>query len=164
MAQFIPVINAQWCHLFDGLQFSSNDFYSTVEANIKARKLDSVACKRINLSQGGIFSSNREYLRITRKNLAYDVCSAPYGNGFFISYWHGEMTGYIRALLSKVPVIGVYLAKIKEHKTYFQADTEAMFRISIQNSILEAVHEITTAKGLRKLSDVEMQPKASMLV
>jgi hypothetical protein len=38
-------------------------------------------------SEGGIGSPQREYLRVQRNRIAFDICSAPYGNGHFFSWW-----------------------------------------------------------------------------
>ncbi len=37
--------------------------------------------------EGGVLSAKREYLRIQRGNLAFDVCTAPHGSGYFFSWW-----------------------------------------------------------------------------
>lgn len=37
-----------------------------------------------------MLSDRREYLRISRERLTFDVCGAPFGTGFFVSIWCGE--------------------------------------------------------------------------
>jgi hypothetical protein len=53
--------------------------------------------------------------------------AAPFGTNFFVSLWFGEKTGYIKALLARIPFIGKYLAQAASVKTYSQIDTENMF-------------------------------------
>ena len=107
---------------------------------------------RVTHSQSGIFSSRREYLRISREEYIFDICAAPFGTDFFVSWWLGES---VRDIIAKIPVINTILGKNSKHKTYFQMDTEAMFRSSVQHGVLEAIDQITTAKGIRALSEVE---------
>src|SRR5207302_6476924 len=32
-----------------------------------------------------------EYLRVLREKNVFDICGAPFGNGFFVSWWCGKM-------------------------------------------------------------------------
>jgi hypothetical protein len=38
-----------------------------------------------------LLSTNREYLRLTRERLVFDICAAPFGTGFFFSSRLGEI-------------------------------------------------------------------------
>src|SRR5262249_32254698 len=40
--------------------------------------------------EGGPLSASREYLRVTRQGLVFDICGAPFGTGFFVSLWYGR--------------------------------------------------------------------------
>ncbi len=162
MAQIIAVIHSRWSILFDEFKFSTDEFYASVESRIKRKQIENVSCKRITLNEGGLFAGKREYLRIKKNGVAYDVCAAPYGTGFFISYWHGEIVGGIREMTSRIPIVGPLMAKARTLKTYYQHDTEGMFKLSVQNAIQEAVESISKAKGLRQLSPIEMKPTESV--
>src|SRR2546425_2752428 len=50
-------------------------------------QLPETALAKVEWSEGGIFSAKREYLRIERKELIFDICGAPFGRGFFVSWW-----------------------------------------------------------------------------
>ena len=39
-----------------------------------------------------IASAKREYLRMQRGKYAFDICAAPFGNGFFVSWWFTSTT------------------------------------------------------------------------
>ena len=146
---------SNWHHSFINLQFSSQEFYRQVEETLKKHNLPDISYSRITHSQGGIFSSKREYLRISREAYNFDICAAPFGNDFFVSWWFGETSG---DFLSKIPVINTLLGKNAKLKTYYQLDTEAMFRGSVKQAVQDAIDQITTTKGLRALSEMERMP------
>src|SRR5438876_1097458 len=127
MPEPIAVINSHWSRHFDEFQIQSREFYRIVESCIEKRKLDDISFKRITFRQGGLFSPRREYLRVMRKRFAFDICAAPYGTGFFVSYWQGETRGLLRQLFAYCPGVIQILDKMKSYKTYYQHDTFNMF-------------------------------------
>jgi len=159
MATFIPIILSNWCTSIDGLHFSATEFYSLVEQRIKDHKIPETSVKKISLSQTGILSAKREYLRVNRKDYSFDICAAPFGTQFFVSWWFGERAGFLKELLAKIPVIGPLFIRYNQSKTYYQLDTEAMFREAIRQCVLDAIDSITKEKGLRALSDLDRQPQ-----
>jgi len=78
---------AHWSKLYDGFQTSSNDFYAALEEALNRRQIPSFKTSRVDFSEGGMFAEKREYLRVSRERLHFDVCAAPFGNGFFFSWW-----------------------------------------------------------------------------
>jgi len=147
---------SHWQHLFDEAQFSSQDFYAQVETGIKKREMPNVSFSRKNLSQGGIFSSRREYLRISRNEYVFDICCAPFGTGSFISWWLGEKD---EDVVSKIPIINTLSGKDRVNKTYYQIDTESMFKSAVHAVVMATIDDISKAKGYRALSELERQPK-----
>ena len=79
------MVLAYWCKLIDGLQASPMDFYKCIEECVKRRKIPGLAKSRVTWPEGGLFSAKREYLRLTREKLLFDICAAPFGSGFFVS-------------------------------------------------------------------------------
>jgi hypothetical protein len=69
------------------LQASSLGFYASLEAALDRRRIPDISLWRVDWSEGGIFSAKREYLRVRRKDYLFDVCAAPFGSGFFVSWW-----------------------------------------------------------------------------
>lgn len=153
----ISVIHSHWQNYFASLSLSSDDFYSAIEAEIAKRKAD-IKVKRIDLSEGGLLSAKREYLRVTRKDYIFDICAAPFGTDFFVSWWFGEKTGYIKALLARIPFIGKYLAQAASVKTYYQIDTENMFVECVRSIVNNTVEGITKDTGIR-LTAEELKPR-----
>lgn len=82
-------VNSHWLRSIEGLQASPKAFYASVE---EAITLPSVNYCRIDWKEAGLFSAYREYLRVLREKNVFDVCGAPFGNGFFVSWWSGVMT------------------------------------------------------------------------
>jgi hypothetical protein len=151
---FVPEAKSNGCHSFD-FQFSSQEFYTTIENELKLREIPSITISRVTHKEGGVFSSDRIYLRISRGHLVYDVCAAPYGTGSFVSSWQGETLHLGRRIIAAIPGIGKNLEKAFFSKTYFEADTEAMFNGGVQACLQSAIDTLTTAHGIRPLSEVD---------
>jgi len=163
MALYPSISLSSWQHTFEDLQFSTQEFYTAVEAIVKEREIPDVKIERVTFSESKLLIGNRrEYLRVKRKQYVFDICAAPFGKDFFISWYLGETTGFFKELIAKIPGIGPLIVKASELKTYYQSDTEAMFKGSIRLCVNRALDNIATTKGVRLLSDFERQsPKIS---
>lgn len=75
-----------WYSLIANQCFSSKEFYEHIEESIKAQKVPALETSRIDLAEGGLLSDRREYLRMRRERLTFDVCAAPVGINYFFSY------------------------------------------------------------------------------
>ena len=78
---------SNWSTLVDDFDTSGQDLFRDIEARVQARKVPNVTVSRVEFKQSGLFSDRREYLRLQRDNLIFDVGAAPYGTGFFFSWW-----------------------------------------------------------------------------
>jgi len=152
------VIISNWSHYFEDISFSSDDFYLTIKQLVESRKFPDVSVRQINLLQGTWLLAERQYLRVRRRRLIFDICAAPYGTGFFVSWWLGENPSALRILFRSIPIIGLLIREIPK-RTYFQMDTDNMFRNGVHQSVLTAIDEMTNAKGLRLLSDFDRKPE-----
>src|SRR4249919_1296994 len=90
MVQAPSIIISHWFNTIENFQASPMQFYASVEEAIKRRQIPFSSTERVEWHEGGIFSAQREYLRITRNDHIFDICGAPYGTGFFVSWWFGE--------------------------------------------------------------------------
>lgn len=151
-------ILSRWHHLYGNLNQSSKEFYTSVEAAIKSRNVPDTQLSRVNHHEGGMFSANREYLRVRRKEYVFDICAAPFGNSFFFSYWLGEKPSAFWNLILLVPVLGPWLFVKLRPATYYRLDTATMFGDSIHSAVMEVLDGITKEKGLRSLSELERKP------
>ena len=81
---------SHWDHLLEHLQAVPSEFYTAVEQALEPRQLPDTTRERVDWREGGMFSARREYLRVRRARHAIDICGAPFGSGFFVSWWLAE--------------------------------------------------------------------------
>lgn len=148
-------ILSNWHHLYDDVQFSSQEIYQKITEGLEKKQIKGVVFKRTSLSEGGLFSANREYLRINRNDIFYDICAAPFGTGFFVSWWQLFKPSLWNIIISKIPFINATVLNL----TYFQADSETMFKETVHHVVMDVVKEMGSSKGLRGLTELEQQPK-----
>jgi hypothetical protein len=202
---------SHWYQLVDGLAYSSHDFYAALGEAIRKRGIPDAEVSEAEHVESSIVSGKRLYLRVKRKGLTFDICAAPFGRGFFVSWWLvkllgagffpavcliiggsiavvilTKMAGLVGGLLLAVlivpiglmglghvvregfldieddvlsiPIIGFLYNKIFKPFTYYRADTTLMFQSAVHAAVIEVLDGITTAKGMRALSDLERKP------
>ena len=81
---------SHWCTLIEDLQASPLEFYKAIDAALMRRQVPETTNERVDYRESGALSANREYLHVQRDNLVFDVCGAPFGTGFFVSWWLAE--------------------------------------------------------------------------
>jgi hypothetical protein len=215
-----PQVEGHWHSLIEGFSTSSLDFYELVKAGMDRRKIPNLKIKSVSWKESGVGSGKRVYLRVSREGLNFDICAAPFGTGFFFSWWlariprilldilflilllfvgnllwrsallgqtqegqnaiqtlvagcsamffssflflgllfglgllvrHGNL-GLEPTVLS-MPITGFFYGLIFRPNTYFNEDTALMFRESVHNAVLEAIDQVTTAQGVRGLTE-----------
>lgn len=199
-------IVSQWAQLIEGLQFSPQEFYGKVEQALRDRQVPDLEMGRVDWPEGGILSAKREYLRLTRERLVFDICGAPFGTGFFVSsrlgvkpltlslvaivlalavipaigfcvLRPGWLTGLALAamivgffvvvisaghdldsLLMRIPLVGYVYERFLRRITYYRIDRQEMYRQAVHNAVMQVIDEITTAKGIPRLSDEQRRP------
>lgn len=154
------LLHASWAHFFPEFQFSTQEFYSLVETKLKDWKVPEASISKVVFSERGAFSRSREYLRVKNGPYSFDICAAPYGTGFFVSWWFGEDLGCLMRMLSYIPIVGRILYIRAHYKTYYVMDTEAMFREAVRLAVMESIDSITQTKGIR-MSDADRQYKSN---
>lgn len=78
---------SHWATLVDDFDTSGQDFFRDIEARVADRKVPNVTVSRVEFKESGLLSDKRVYLRLQRDDLIFDVGAAPYGTGFFFSWW-----------------------------------------------------------------------------
>ncbi len=89
MSQPANVIS-HWHQLIEQFQTSSVEFYSSLEKAVEMRAVPDAHWRPVEHKEGGLASAKRQYLRMHRGKYAFDICAAPFGTGFFISWWFTE--------------------------------------------------------------------------
>ncbi|MGP8260623.1 MAG: hypothetical protein ACLQM6_11805 [Acidobacteriaceae bacterium] len=82
---------SHWHYPIENFQTSTMEFYAAVEQALKPHEIPDYSVSRIDWREGGVLTARREYLRIKRGKLAFDICAAPFGTGFFFSSWLAEL-------------------------------------------------------------------------
>lgn len=85
-----------WYSLVPGFSHSAREFYSAVEAELKSREVPGLEVQYVDFAEGGVLSARREYLRMTRERLVFDVCAAPFGKAFFFSCRFAQIPAEVR--------------------------------------------------------------------
>lgn len=82
---------SHWYALVPGFNTSTKDLYVAIEKELKTRQVPNLQLSRVEFAEGGFLSDKREYLRITRERLVFDICGAPFGTAFFFSCRFAEI-------------------------------------------------------------------------
>src|SRR5437763_7712837 len=109
---FATPVFANWHTLVEDFQTSPLEFYEAVEAAVRKREIPDLRFSRVEYHESGVLSALRIYQRIERKKLAFDVCAAPFGTGFFFSWWLSEPKKSYKALGCLALLIFLALAYI----------------------------------------------------
>jgi hypothetical protein len=200
---------ANWSHLYEGLQASTLDFYAMVEGAVAIRSIPKVVIERVEYSEGGALSDQRQYLRVRRHRDVFDICGAPFGSGFFFSWWLAELQpslpsavsvlvifGYLAVagwfmqyvgffagpvlllfvvplalylmsslgnpdaddFILSLPLIGSLYRRFFRPITYYRIDTSEMFQQAVRTAVMEVIDQVTAAKGIRALTEMERKP------
>jgi hypothetical protein len=78
---------SHWHKLIENFQTSATGFYDEVEEALEERNIAGLKTSRVDWNEGGVLSPRREYLRVYGEHHCFDVCAAPFGNGYFFSSW-----------------------------------------------------------------------------
>src|SRR5712671_2489074 len=142
---------AHWSKLYEGFHTSSEKFYDAVEDALERREVPGIAVSSLVLNEGGLLSPNRSYLRVRADRLIFDICAAPFGTGFFFSWWLAQK----RAQWVSVYLVGIALG------TWF---TFRAFQGSIASVLRTASTPFTFFMGLVVLNPFVLGPLALVLV
>lgn len=158
------VVFSNWYHLLEGVKASPLEFYASVDRALERRQVPDSRSSRVEWKEGGLLSAKREYLRIRRKEYVFDICAAPFGDAFFVSWWLGEIPSGILALLGDIPIIGAFFRLFVRPLTYYRIDTAHMFQECVRAAVMEVIDEMMTSNGLQALSEWERKPILKQLM
>lgn len=92
MTQPAPaLIISHWYNLIENFHYSTQDYYKALEAAIQQRAVPDASNSPVEWRESGVLSAKRLYLRVKRDRYVFDICAAPFGTGFFVSWWLGEL-------------------------------------------------------------------------
>jgi hypothetical protein len=146
-------IKGHWQHFYDNIQISINDFYAQVKAGLIERKIDGLKYEQESFLESHIFSAKRVYLRINEHEYVFYICAAPFGTGTFISWW---LCVKDEQLINRIPILNKLAGKDRQNKSFYQMDTEDMYKAVIHSTVVAVADSLTADKGLR-LTEMERQ-------
>lgn len=79
------LVQEHWYVPLLDFRISTLEFYKAVEKELEERKVPDLEISRVEFAEGGLLSAKREYLRLRRERLVFDICSAPFGTSWFFS-------------------------------------------------------------------------------
>jgi len=82
---------SHWSLLMEDFQTSALGFYKEVEEALARREIPDIEISRVDSKEGGVASAKREYLRVRRGQLVFDICASPFGKSYFFSWWLARM-------------------------------------------------------------------------
>ena len=141
-AKQIDSVSSAQHYTFEDMKFSTKDFYTLTEALVVSKEIPNVRTSRVEHAVHGLFSAKREYLRVTYKEYFFDICAAPFARDFFISWRQGELRQI--------------QAGKRQYKTFYEQDTELMFKESIKLCLRRAIEQITQENGTRLLPEKDL--------
>lgn len=159
MASFPEVISS-WSTLIENFQTSPQIFYAEVTKALETRQMPNAKIDRIAFRESHLLSAQREYLRISCKNDFYfAICGAPFGTGFFVSWWLLEPpAGCLATMFSGFPVLSMIARAMVKPWTFYRIDTATMFRTATHQAVLEVVDRITTQPNVKVLPEADRKP------
>ena len=148
-----------WHKGLDGVSYSTVKFYARLRELLESKSLPGVLPMHSVLHrEGGLISPRRRYFRVKRKSILIDVCAAPFGKDYFVSWWMVERVSALRYVLSRMPGLGEYFDRTFWPLTYYRRDTMIAFQDAVHNTILEAVDELLVELKLPRLEQQERRP------
>lgn len=105
-----PEVLDHWISMADEFHVSSDEFYKAIEAELARRQIPQLKMERIEISEGGLISGNRIYLRMMRERLLFDVCAAPFGTSYFFSCRSSELPFNLNYLHLLIMLFGIFFA------------------------------------------------------
>ena len=146
-------VRSHWHHTFDQFQFSTMDFYASVREALGKRNIKGVQLSETVHQEGSIIDPWRKYLRIRRNEYVFDVCAAPIGEGYFVSWWLVEEFGFKTRLFKFFPMLG----RLFDVMTYYRVDDEKAYRDLVHASVMEAIEGLSGSTGFRALTEQQKQ-------
>lgn len=149
---------AYWNTTLQGVRLRPSLFFEMTEDEVLSRQIPGIRTSRVFWRESGLFSARREYMRISRRELVFDVCGFPLGDSFTVSWWLGTSERNIRTLFFEIPILGSLLEARLSPVTYYEVDSETAYQRAIHDSILLVVDTLTEDNELPRLTGPEREP------
>ena len=146
-------VHQHWYVPLLDFRISTQEFYSAVEEELKERNLPDLEIARVEFAEGGLLSARRQYLRLRRERLVFDICSAPFGTSWFFSLRGAVIPRTLRLWEFIVICLGV----VSLFALYWNSFGLLGGTIAIVASIFSVIFFMSFAPRVQGLDDALMQ-------
>jgi hypothetical protein len=101
---------SHWYTPVPNFSLSTREFYAAIEREVSEQRVPGLQMSRQEFSEGGPLSAQREYLRMIRERLVFDICAAPFGTNYFFSCRFAEMPAVVSIWQLMVLALGALIA------------------------------------------------------
>jgi uncharacterized membrane protein (UPF0136 family) len=136
---------SNWSTLIENLETSPLGFFGSVEAGIQKRCIPVTQTSRVDHYESGMFSAKREYMRVTRDKLIFDICASPYGTGFFVSWWLGSPTVQPLAVIGIIIGYFVLMGILMNLAGFFMGLVVSLVAMLVSLFIISSIETATAA-------------------
>jgi hypothetical protein len=146
-------VHQHWYVPLLDFRISTQEFYSAVEQELKERSVPDLEVARVEFAEGGLLSARRQYLRLRRERLVFDICSAPFGTSWFFSLRGAVIPRTLRLWEFILICFGV----VSLFALYWKSFGLLGGTIAIVASILSIIFFMSFAPRVQGLDDALMQ-------
>ena len=146
-------VHQHWYVPLLDFRISTQEFYSAVEQELQERKVPDLEISRVEFGEGGLLSARRQYLRLRRERLVFDICSAPFGTSWFFSLRGAVIPRPLRLW----EFIVICLALVSLFALYWNTFGLIGGVVAILASVLSLIFFMLFAPGIQGLDDALMQ-------
>lgn len=167
---------SNWNHWVESMPYTPQEFFQAIQEKLQTMQIEEVKIELITHHAGKL--GKRLYLRIKHLKTSIDVGAAPYGNGFFVSYWvtkreSGSVVANIYRGLAKLfgylplPFIPQIFYRIlnnwadaaeKAHQTFYTYDDLYMFQQAVHRAIMYVINDASATQGKRQMPEYVTSP------
>jgi len=156
----MDIILSRWHQYIEGNQFDTEEVYQLVAAGLANKGITNLRTTTNWHFESTYASPQRQYLSVTRRNLTFKFCAAPFGeNGYFFSWWLGQRLPLLMRIFQAIPFIGRPLVRLFFPVTFYSQDTATMFQEATRRAINDIINDLLTSGGQRKLLAEQLTPE-----
>jgi len=141
--------HSHWSYLIPDFKYSTEEFYEKLKKGVVQNKIDKCQSRVVMEKEGNAFSASRKYFKISWKEYDFYMCAAPFGNGFFLSWWLFYKFRKREIIVASIPFLGPALLQKFFPVTMYRLDTAIMFMEYCHEVMLSEVDSITETSGIR---------------
>ena len=145
-----PIVHEQWIVPILDFVSDTSKFYTAVEDELKLWEVPELTTERMVFKDAGFLSSGREYLRVRRESLVFDILSAKFGK----SWWFSCRSAVLRRKLRLWEIFAFVGAVAWLFAAYWYAFGFTMGCVAIGSSLAMLLVIMVSAPSWNGLDDL----------